>query len=103
MGDVKTTRRICRTRWCGIVLILIALYGSPAGLSRNEDMSAFNIDEWLRGPDRQDFPWEVNVYKPRLTLQQRFLVQLHTSIDVNKLPDREIRPRFSSSVRCKKF
>jgi hypothetical protein len=99
VGGAKNPGSICHVRWCGIVLILIALYGSPAGLGRNDDVFPFNVDEWLRGPDRQDFPWDVKAYKPALTLQQRFLVQLHASIDVNKLPDRELWHDFHILVK----
>lgn len=71
---------------CGIVLILISLASGA-----NEDAPTLNVDEWLRGPERQDFSWTVEVSKPRLTLQQRFLVRVHASINVNDLGDRALR------------
>jgi hypothetical protein len=38
------------------------------------------VDLWLNGPDRQDFPWKVQIARQRLTVQQRHLVQLLVTI-----------------------
>jgi len=86
-------------KWCGIVLVLIALGGCTADLCADEDPPPFDVDAWLQGPDRQDFPWDVKVYKPLLTMQQRFLAQIQASIDLNKLSDRELRHHFHFVVK----
>jgi hypothetical protein len=38
------------------------------------------LDLWLNGPDRQDFPWKVQIARQSLTIQQRHLVQLLVTI-----------------------
>jgi hypothetical protein len=38
--------------------------------------SSVPVTEWLAGPDRQDFPWSVQILGPSLTLQQHNLVQI---------------------------
>ncbi len=43
------------------------------------------VEEWLRGPDRRDFPWKVRLLSPRLTFQQRYLVQVRANIPVDTL------------------
>ncbi len=43
------------------------------------------VEQWLRGPDRQDFPWKVSVESPRLTFQQRYLVQVRAKISAPDL------------------
>ena len=39
------------------------------------------IEQWLRGPDRQDFKWKAEILAPRLTFQQRNLVQVRAYVD----------------------
>jgi hypothetical protein len=43
------------------------------------------IDEWLRGPDRQDFPWKIQVREPWLTFQQRHTVQVRAGFRLREL------------------
>ncbi len=43
------------------------------------------VEEWLRGPDRRDFPWKISVDAPRLTFQQRYLLQVHVKISAPEL------------------
>jgi hypothetical protein len=43
------------------------------------------VEQWLRGPDRRDFPWKVRLLKPRLTFQQRYLVQVRANLPVEVL------------------
>jgi hypothetical protein len=37
----------------------------------------FPLADWLRGPNRSDFPWKVRIRGPWLTFQQRHTVQVH--------------------------
>ena len=61
---------------CGAVGILIILCGSACASEENEDGPPFDVDRWLNGPDREDFPWDVQVSYPSLTLQQRYRVRV---------------------------
>ncbi len=43
------------------------------------------VERWLRGPDRRDFPWKVRLLPPRLTFQQRYLLQVRANLPVDVL------------------
>jgi hypothetical protein len=63
----------------------------PASAQTSETRPALPIDEWLRGPDREDFRWKVRVSRPRLTFQQRHLVQIRATVDAD-LVQRDVAP-----------
>ena len=48
------------------------------------------IDEWLRGPDRADFPWKVKILESWLTFQQRHAVQVQAEFHLRELRKRAI-------------
>jgi len=48
----------------------------------------FDVDQWLNGPDREDFSWDVRVSRPNLTLQQRYKVEITANFDGGRLRDR---------------
>ena len=43
------------------------------------------IEQWLRGPERNDFKWRVQLLSPRRTFQQRNLVQVRAYLDAEPL------------------
>jgi len=75
--------------WCGSVAILIALCIPANALDTSEDSLFFDIDQWEKYQDREDFSWSVDVLKPHLTLQQRFLVPVRANISGKRLPKSE--------------
>jgi hypothetical protein len=77
--------------WCGVVAFLIILCSAMAAAGADQDSPPFDVDRFLRDPDGGDLPWKVDVRKPRLTLQQRFLVEVRASINVGRLPERAVR------------
>ena len=72
---------------CGIFIILITLCGAAGASIANrelpEDLPPFDVDQWLSGPDRTDFPWKVGVAQ-ELTSQQRNLVTIFAYIPGGK-------------------
>ncbi len=44
------------------------------------------VGEWLRGPDRRDFPWDVRLLRPSLTYGQRYEVTVVAEVRVGDLP-----------------
>ena len=66
---------------CGAVGILIILCGGACTSEANEDGPPFDVDRWLNGPDREDFPWDVQASYPSLTLQQRYRVEIRVLFD----------------------
>ncbi|MGB7847782.1 MAG: hypothetical protein WBL63_19375 [Candidatus Acidiferrum sp.] len=79
----KQVHRLCVT----VVLILVAAdrLPGPASSQTFETRPPLPIDDWLRGPDRQDFAWKIHLLEPRLTFQQRYLVQVRATIDAGIL------------------
>ena len=69
-------------------LAVSAQQSQPA--STAEDAS-FNTEQWLNGPDRRDIPWQVKVWPPILTFQQRYLVIFFGSLDLDDLRKKEVR------------
>jgi hypothetical protein len=55
------------------VLALSSRYNSSG-----QDLPALTplVEQWLRGQDRNDFPWKVRLLAPRLTFQQRHLAEV---------------------------
>ena len=45
------------------------------------------VTQWLAGPERKDYPWDVELIQPRLTFQQRFLLQVRATVDVAPMID----------------
>src|SRR5258708_15782507 len=73
--------------WATIAFVLLAaahLHG-PAFAQTSEALRPLPIDDWLGGPERQDFPWKIHLFAPRLTFQQRYLVQVRANIDTRVL------------------
>jgi hypothetical protein len=58
--------------------VLLASAGAQEHL-RAEEAAAFG--QALRGPERADFRWQVRVVPPRLTYQQRNLVEVRVTVD----------------------
>jgi hypothetical protein len=65
---------------CVAAAVLINICVAAGALRPNnesaDDLPPFNVDRWLNGPNREDFPWGVQVSAPTLTLQQRYVVQV---------------------------
>jgi hypothetical protein len=78
--------KIC---WCSAVVILITFLGPAIAFGTGEDALPFDIAKWLEYPNRKDFSWNVQILKPCLTLQQRFLAQVQADINCKKLPKSE--------------
>ncbi len=74
-----------RVRQLLTVAIIAVLWQACAIPARSQDDLPFPAEEWLRGPERRDFPWKVHVGPPRLTFQQRFLVQVRAEIPAEPL------------------
>jgi len=63
-----------------LVLLAAARLPGPAFVQTSETRPPLPIDGWLHGVDRQDFPWKIYLSAPRLTFQQRYLVQVRVNI-----------------------
>jgi len=71
--------------WFGAAFILIAIGGPPATLGEGQEVPPFDVDQWLRGPDRKEFSWTVSA-SSSLTLQQRHILQVTAIIPGKRLP-----------------
>lgn len=65
-----------------VVALSFAAFAAQEKGAKDEPRPDLPIDQWLRGPDRQDFKWRVELLAPRLTFQQRNLVQVRAYVDV---------------------
>ena len=65
-----------------LVLMLGPLVAAQEKEKKDEPRPDLPIEQWLRGPDRLDFKWKVELLAPRLTFQQRNLVQVRAYVDV---------------------
>ena len=69
--------------WCVSIVILINSCAAAQALSPKkepaDDAPPFNVDQWLYGPDREDFSWSADIFPPILTLQQRYSVRVRAS------------------------
>jgi hypothetical protein len=74
-----------------LALLATTCLAVPASAQTSETRPPLPIDEWLRGPDRQDFRWKVRVSRPRLTFQQRHLVHIRATVDAD-LVHRDVTP-----------
>ncbi len=83
-GSVFTMR--LRSASYSVIVLLSILCSAVDAPSAKDNMPPFDVAQWLRGPDRGDFKWEVKVLPPRLTLQQRNLVQVYATVDFSRLP-----------------
>lgn len=80
-------------------ILLLVFLVTPAVCQRNgkptrETPPSFvPVEAWLKGPDRQDFPWKVRITQA-LTLQQRHLVQIRVTVRgrdlLNGVPIRDL-------------
>jgi hypothetical protein len=66
-------------------LLAVARLPGPAFAQTSEALRPLPIGDLLGGPERQDFPWKVHLFAPRLTFQQRYLVQVRANIDTRVL------------------
>lgn len=85
-------------RLCGgalTLLLLVAFSASGAAARQQKPATApgasddvpppFAVDEWVRGPNREDYRWHVELSSPRLTYQQRNLIVVKATVDGNSL------------------
>ncbi|MBP1622687.1 MAG: hypothetical protein H6Q07_707, partial [Acidobacteria bacterium] len=49
----------------------------------------FDVDQWLRGPDRKEFSWNVSA-SSSLSLQQRHVLQVIATIPGSRLPESRV-------------
>ncbi len=75
---------LCRSLRIGITFLALALLPLAAQQKKanDEPRPDLPIEQWLGGPDRQDFKWKVELSAPRLTFQQRNLLQVTAVADV---------------------
>src|SRR4051812_29458851 len=52
---------------------------------KDERATEVPIEQWLRGPDRNDYKWKVEIVPARMTFQQRNLVQVRAYLDAEPL------------------
>jgi hypothetical protein len=78
--NVAAIRR--RLRWCVFGAILCAACHALGESSPPPDIP---VDSWLDGPNRQDFPWRVEMGQSWLTFQQRRYVQARVTFRVRDL------------------
>jgi hypothetical protein len=69
----------------GSMAILIAVCAGAFASSAQEDEPPFNVEQWLNGPDREDFPWDVRISRPSLTFQQRYRVNIWAYFNADRL------------------
>ena len=65
--------------------LALALFSAAFAHAQIALPSEIPVDEWLRGPDRHDFPWKVKIRDPWLTFQQRHTVQVHADFRLRDL------------------
>ncbi len=75
---------------------IIALLSFPVRAEQSPTASPkleFPLDtvEWLNGPDRRDIRWKIKVWPPILTYQQRHLVIVFGSVDLDDFRKNEVR------------
>lgn len=63
--------------------------GRPAQAS---PLPEIPVQEWLQGPARKDFPWDVRVLPPILTFQQRHLVRIVATFRAGNLRKAGVSP-----------
>src|SRR5690348_13258112 len=68
-------------------VVLVPLLAAQEPKDKDEPRPKFPMEQWLNGPDRQDFKWRVELKSPRLTFQQRNLVQVRAYLDVPPAQD----------------
>jgi hypothetical protein len=76
---------VCWTVFC-LVLLSLPVFAQKKN-DRGESRPDLPIHEWLRGPERKDFKWKVELLPARMTFQQRFLVQVRAYVDVAPIAD----------------
>lgn len=64
---------------------VVALFSVALTQAQSAPPPELPIHEWLRGPDRHDFPWKVKIRDPWLTFQQRHTVQVHADFRLRDL------------------
>jgi hypothetical protein len=72
-----------------LVVLLLAITPGVAQDSKDKDKDELHpdipIQQWLSGPERKDFKWHVDLESPRMTFQQRFLVEVRAGVDAAPL------------------
>ena len=78
--------------WKALLLASLAAMSVISPASAQEDKKGSedlgpNVPtmQWLAGADRKDYKWDVELMSPRLTFQQRNLVQVRAYVDVAQL------------------
>ncbi len=79
-----------RLTWCCKVTLLVVACNAAILFGADEDTLPFDVDQWLNGPDRQDFPWQVSVSLPTLNFQQRHVVTISATIQGGSFPSSTI-------------
>ncbi len=74
---------------CCIFVCLLCICHATYAQEADESALPFVISDWLHYAERRDVPWDVKVLKPRLTLQQRNLVQVDARINAGRLKNRD--------------
>ena len=70
------------SRWTLLAAMLSLCLVLPAyGSDKKNPVPDVPLEQWLHGPDRADFPVAIKVLRPRLTYQQRYLVEVRAVID----------------------
>ncbi len=80
MNSLSTARLVCLL-W----LALTVAAQEKKDAKPDEPHPNLPVAQWLRGSDRTDFKWRVELLPPRMTFQQRYLVQVRAYVDVQPL------------------
>lgn len=80
-------RRVAHPRLAVAVLVLLVVVtpAVPALSQTGRTRAPLPVEQWLGGPEHADFPWKVEVLPPRLTFQQRYVVQVRITVPVADL------------------
>ncbi len=71
----------------GLLLLAWATLLPVAAQAPPAEETPVTLDQWLRGPDHQDFPWKLRLLRPRLNFEQRQMVVVRVTIPADKLQD----------------
>lgn len=79
------TARLARVLFCLVMLVLLPFLAAQEKKEKEEPRPNLPIESWLNSLERHDFKWKVELLPPRLTFQQRNLVQVRAYVDVAPL------------------
>ena len=68
-----------------LCLALLPAHAQKDDKKKDEPHPKLPVEQWLSGPERSDFKWRVELVPPRMTYQQRFLVQVRAYVDAAPL------------------